>query len=556
MNQTFLDKLADETVSGLKGSFAQSINAGEDPTTCMQKLLAFLESNKEGMPQFLKGIASRVDSTLFAPVKVVDQIGSPDDFIAAYHDLLKTLLEICPELPYKSDYNRQRALIDDAEHRVRNRIRTEKLEKKRVVDDEYGRIVSERKKRYRKTGGGKSHRKRIVLSLVIGICLLVPLLLNTFVPPSATKDRVATGPPRPALQTTSVHFGTQRLQAASSTQSDVLIWNVMTKRSVRTLTGNEQFAYRTTFSSDGSRLAAVDGEGTITVWDLASGGVEDSFAVGKRPINVPLFFSPDGTRLAVATGDAIVVSDLTWKQEPLTIPTTFPWSASFSSDGTRLASGTSDTVSIWNLETGGAARSLHGETDSAIRSTAFSPDGTRLAVGAADGTLSIWDLAADQVERSITLGRSPLKLCFSPNGTKLSTALGSNLIVWDLTTGETIALRSGTNAAVQAMVAFSPDGTRLASIHGLSEIIVWDLARTRPFVPFVPGQLLYVVLLFGAIVIVSAIAYGYQLQAIGLTPDETSAYDSSLSSIEKHFSDKEEWEISESTLDIVTGGDS
>ena len=552
-----MDRIASEAVSGFKGSFTHRIDAGEDPTTCMQAFLRFLQSNTDKNQHLFRNIASRVDSAFFAPLKTTDQIASPDDFIAAYHDLVNRLLEICPEMPYKSDYERHRALIDHAEHRVRNSIRAEKLEKKRVVDDEYGRMVFERKKSYRRTGGGKSHRKRVVVSAVISICLLVPLLMNDIIPPSVTGDMVIERPPVPAYTATSVHFGTDRVRAASPAVldhmwGDVVIWDVMTKQSLITLTGHEQVPGQTAFNSDGKRLASVEPDGTIIVWDLATGEAEESFAVDRRVSNAPIFFSPDGTRLAVATGDDIVTSDLTWHMAPLKIATTWQWSASFSPDGTRLASGTDDIVTIWDLETGEAGKTLAIETHSAVRSTAFSPDGTRLAVGTADGTLSIWDWAADKVENSITLGRSPGYLCFSPNGTTVAAALGSNLIVWDLTTGETTPLRSGTNYVVQAMVAFSPDGMRLASIHGLSEIIIWDLARTEPFIPFVPRQLLYVVLLFGAIATISAVAYGFGRQSIGLTAGEKSAYDTSLAHIEEHFSAKEQYEVTESTLRVLT----
>ena len=558
MNQTFVDKLADKTVSGLKGFFTQSINAGEDPTACMQMLSGFLQTHKDKNPQFFRKIAARIDSSFFAPLKKASQVASPDGFIATYHHLLSKLLEIDPEMPYRADYDRQEALIDSAKDQVRESILAEKDEKKRIVDDQYSAIVSQRKEHYRKIGGGKSHRKRVVVSVVISICLLVPLLMNAFIPPSAAKDKVLERLPRPALHTTSVQFSTDRVKAASPALfehlwGDIIIWDVITEQSVMTLTGHEQPPQETTFSSDGRRLASVDPDGTVIVWDLATGEAEESFEVNRRIMNLPLFFSSDSTRLAVVIDDGIVISDVERKDETLTITKTFwTWSASLSPDGTKLASGTDDIVTIWDLKTGEPAKMLAGETGSAIRSTAFSPDGTRLAVGAADGTLSIWDLAADKVEKSITLGRTPRYLCFSPNGTKLIAALASNLIAWDLTTSETIPLRSGTNAAVQSMVAFSPDGTRLASIHGLSEIIIWDMARTEPFIPFLPRQLLYVVLLFGAIAIISAIAYGSRHQAIGLTPEETAAYKTSSANIEDHFSDKEQYEITGSTLGILT----
>jgi hypothetical protein len=60
------------------------------------------------------------------------------------------------------------------------------------------------------------------------------------------------------------------------------------------------------FSGDGKRLAAGDGDGGITVWDLSTGDTlqtldrHDGYVCG-------LAFSPDGTRLASASQDGTVL---------------------------------------------------------------------------------------------------------------------------------------------------------------------------------------------------------------------------------------------------------
>jgi hypothetical protein len=63
-------------------------------------------------------------------------------------------------------------------------------------------------------------------------------------------------------------------------------------------------------------------------------------------------FSPDGTRLASASGEQRVkIWDVKTGQQTLTLPrlTSYGWSVAFSPDGTRLASGNGDgTVTIWD----------------------------------------------------------------------------------------------------------------------------------------------------------------------------------------------------------------
>lgn len=167
MAKEFLDKLADETVSGLKGCFAQSASAAEDPTTCLQRFSDFIESHKERNAQFLKEIASRIDSTFFAPLKRVDHIASPDDFIAAYHNLINNLLDIDPGTPCKADYERQQASIETVENRVRDKIAKEKQEKRRIVDDEYNRILFELKRDYGRCGTGRKLKTAWICSFIL-----------------------------------------------------------------------------------------------------------------------------------------------------------------------------------------------------------------------------------------------------------------------------------------------------------------------------------------------------------------------------------------------------
>ena len=178
MAEKLLDKVADDFVSGLKGFFTHRINNGEDPTTCMQMFLNFLESNKEKNTQFFKKIASRIDANFFAPLKKVSQIASPDDFIATYRNLVNRLLEIDPQMPYKADYERQKASIEDNKRLIEERLGKEKEKKKKIVDNEYRKLLSERKKEYKKSGGGRGLRIGIAVCFMLFVVLLPVILLH------------------------------------------------------------------------------------------------------------------------------------------------------------------------------------------------------------------------------------------------------------------------------------------------------------------------------------------------------------------------------------------
>ena len=91
-------------------------------------------------------------------------------------------------------------------------------------------------------------------------------------------------------------------------------------------------------------------------------------------------YSPDGTRLAVASGIGIWIYDAeTGEELDLLTGHTGPVnSVSFSPDGETLASGGHDrTVCLWDVNTGNLLHTLTGHTDTVL-SVSFSPDGETL----------------------------------------------------------------------------------------------------------------------------------------------------------------------------------
>src|SRR5262249_42731620 len=91
-----------------------------------------------------------------------------------------------------------------------------------------------------------------------------------------------------------------------------------------------------------------------------------------------------------------------------------------------------------------------------------------------DGTVCLWDSRTCEKLASLDHGAVVYGVAFSPDGTRLATGCKDNTIrLWDLTTYQQVCELRGHTDYVHA-VAFSPDGTRLVSGSGDFTVRLWD----------------------------------------------------------------------------------
>jgi WD40 repeat protein len=244
-----------------------------------------------------------------------------------------------------------------------------------------------------------------------------------------------------------------------------------------TLRGHTSGVNSVAYSPDGSRIATASGDNTVKVWD-ASSGTEVTTLRGHTGLVSCVTYSPDGSRIVSASYDGTV---RLWDAQTGTVFAILRGhrdcvtSVCYSPDGSQLATASRDlTVKVWDNSGRSEVATLCAHTGW-VTSVTYSPDGSRIASAAADQTVRLWD-AQSGTAISTLHGHtgSVSSVCYNPGGSRIASASHDGTVkVWDAKRGTEVTTLHGHTGYVGS-VTYSPDGSRIASAAADKTVRVWD----------------------------------------------------------------------------------
>jgi WD40 repeat protein len=286
--------------------------------------------------------------------------------------------------------------------------------------------------------------------------------------------------------------------AAVDVNGLVIVWDMATGRQLHILAGSAAGEGCLAFSPDGRYLATggrhnrfrrPEGDFRVRVWDVRSGKEVARFPQQQGPVGA-VAFSPDGAAL-VSGGAGQPVTVWTFpggvKRWELVTGAAGVQPFALAPDGRRLAvAHDAHTVALYSFDRGVKLWTVR--TPKTIDAYRFSADGRSLLTEESDA-LRLWEVAAGQERLRIDLELSLKRHAFlAPDGRKVALLHEGPDIRWLHTiTGKPAGRWSGFQDRVSAL-AFTPGGRRVVSAEAGGALRVWDAAGKVLHEPSGPAQ--------------------------------------------------------------------
>jgi|GEM_PF-1885963 len=215
---------------------------------------------------------------------------------------------------------------------------------------------------------------------------------------------------------------TDNVVAIAENSKNAAIINLLTGRELLLETGNSQPSVK--FSPDGKRLATGGYGKTARLWSTETGRMEMELDVGVEGGLTPAF-SPDGSILAIGNRNSTThLFEVATGRLKFVLGKSMSHGLKFDPTGATLAVVYVDSsIGLWDAKTGRMIDHVQNIADE-LYTLDWTPDGTVLATGGNNASITLWDASDLSILNELPSPEWVIKVCFSPDGTKLLTAGG------------------------------------------------------------------------------------------------------------------------------------
>ncbi len=271
--------------------------------------------------------------------------------------------------------------------------------------------------------------------------------------------------------------------ASGSADGTVQVWETATgKAGPRLLHTNAVLDIA--FSPDGRWLVSGGQDGVARVWDIGAAldtGAQTAQQVAQMAYDSPVSivaFSPDGQWVASTAGDGTVqvLETGSWQQAAQIgkEQSTRIYGLTFCPNGQWLVSGNNaGQVQVWEMPTGNLVAQMAHEEGYRVWSVACSLDSQWIVSGSSDRTARVWETTNWQETTRMTYKKDVWVVALSPDGSRVAAGGDDDTaMVWDTRTGSVVSQVK--HEGVIGIVTFSPDGQWIASAGGDGTVRVWS----------------------------------------------------------------------------------
>ena len=270
--------------------------------------------------------------------------------------------------------------------------------------------------------------------------------------------------------------------ASSSADQTARLWDTKDSKLLRMFAGHGGWVRTVAYTPDGHDLVTGSDDHTIRLWDVRTGELQHSLQGTMRWVDL-IQFSPDGRMvISAGIGGSIRLWDadsgrLLHLLQDRQAPTR---ALAFSHDGVLAVCASDDHAArVWDTQTGALQWVLQGH-QGPVRAIAFSPDDRYLITGSHDETLRVWEVATRRLRQVIPNANARIQfaMAFNPTGDILAFCRTNHTVT--LLQHETGMTLAGVPMAYKSpnVVAFSPQGDRLACGGRHGSVWIWDLNVT------------------------------------------------------------------------------